>query len=297
MLCCRKRIILGVCCPPIQIERIERRVVEVEKIILWSADAFFFSIHLSDWFRDKTAPDSFEPTVDMLLNMAAFIYLGAACPWESLSHYSHGNVESHFPVWRLILLSVAILTLRRIPVVMSLYKTGLLSPNVSRLKEAFFMGFFGPIGVSAIFYLHIALEFLRKHVGEEGNLREDTKRLFHMIQSCVWFIVLSSVVSFPIVPSGQILLQASVLIRSKTVHGLAIFAYQIFYVFRSHTKPSTHEEQDRYSFSGFVRREKDWIARMRKEEEHIIKELTSGERPKRPRPAFRRVKMEDHEEP
>ncbi|KAJ2899230.1 Na(+)/H(+) antiporter-like protein [Zalerion maritima] len=224
-----------------------------------------------DWFRDKTAPDSFEPTIDMLLNLAAFIYLGAVCPWESFSQTHLGELEAHLPLWRLVLFAIAILTLRRLPIVLGLYKTGILNPNVASLKEAMFMGFFGPIGVSAIFYLHVALEFFRQHVGPEGEPREDTEKLFEVMQTVVWFIVISSVI----------------------VHGLSIFAYQSSQYIRYHTKSRNHEKRRHYSVSRFVRQEQEWFSKLKTDEEQATEHLRSGgDHPKRPKPAFRRVKFD-----
>ena len=155
--------------------------------------------YFSDWFRRETANDSFEPTVDMLLNTSIFIYFGAVCPWESFAPHIHTEslLDSPLPIWRLICLGISILALRRVPVVVGLHLVGWLRPHVSSLREAGFMGFFGPIGVSAIFYLHVMLEYLRKHIVSEsgdGELRTDVRELFNVAQVCVWFVVVCSVV-------------------------------------------------------------------------------------------------------
>src|SRR5205085_3812369 len=66
-----------------------------------------------DWFRLETLDDSLQPTFDMLLNMAMFMWLGATCPWES---FWSGEVV---PPARLVALGVLVmLLLRRLPVIL-----------------------------------------------------------------------------------------------------------------------------------------------------------------------------------
>jgi NhaP-type Na+/H+ or K+/H+ antiporter len=146
-----------------------------------------------DWFRKQTERDSFEPTVDTLLNWAIFVYFGAVCPWRSFAPSVHG--VGPLPLWRLVCLAISVLCLRRVPVVLGLWKLGLLKGNVKDLKQALFMGWFGPIGVSSIFYLHVMMEFLVEDMQPEGGLREDVRTLYEVVQVVVWFVMVSSVVS------------------------------------------------------------------------------------------------------
>lgn len=62
-----------------------------------------------DWFRLETLDDSLQPTIDMLLNLAIFIWFGAICPWAS---FANNNV---IPIYRLIFLGILILLLRLVP--------------------------------------------------------------------------------------------------------------------------------------------------------------------------------------
>jgi NhaP-type Na+/H+ or K+/H+ antiporter len=61
-----------------------------------------------DWFRLETLDDSLQPTIDMLLNLAVFMWYGAICPWASFMH------NSVIPIYRLILLGILILLLRHV---------------------------------------------------------------------------------------------------------------------------------------------------------------------------------------
>lgn len=132
---------------------------------------------LDDWFRLETMDDSLQPTVDMLLNMSVFLWFGAACPWRTFAR---------IPTARLLLLAAAVILLRRPPVVLALRRW---IPNVQSTREALFAGYFGPIGVSAIFYLLLTQEFLgdlERHAGVE--------ELRHLITPVVWMCVITSVV-------------------------------------------------------------------------------------------------------
>ena len=66
--------------------------------------------------------------------------------------------------------------------------------QIEEMRQAIFVGFFGPIGVSAIFYLYISLEFLET-ITVDGEQREDAKRLGDTIMIVVWFLAICSIVS------------------------------------------------------------------------------------------------------
>ncbi|KAE9981870.1 hypothetical protein BLS_004248 [Venturia inaequalis] len=138
-----------------------------------------------DWFRQETLDDSLQPTIDMLLNVAVFIWFGAVCPWNS---FAHNNV---IPLWRLILLGITVLLFRRIPIVMAMHRQ---IHQIEEFKQAWFVGFFGPIGVSAIFYLYVSLEYLRDNVTDHGHEREDAIKLGEIMNVVIWFLVVCSIV-------------------------------------------------------------------------------------------------------
>lgn len=139
-----------------------------------------------DWFRLETLDDSLQPTIDMLLNLAIFMWFGAVCPWPLF--LNNGGI---IPVYRLIVLGVLILLFRRLPVVFGLHK---FIHQIEEKRQAIFVGFFGPIGVSAIFYLYITVEFLHT-VEVDGHTREDAQRLADTVMVVVWFLAICSIVS------------------------------------------------------------------------------------------------------
>ena len=112
------------------------------------------------------------------------IRYGAVCPWTS---FLHNDV---IPIHRLIGLGILVLLLRRLPFVLALHW---FIPQMDNIQQAVFVGFFGPVGVSAVFYLLIAVEFLET-LTVDGEPREDIKHLGEVITVVVWFLVICSVV-------------------------------------------------------------------------------------------------------
>src|ERR1700759_2675129 len=116
-----------------------------EILLLGSKNGLFLSltfqlIGCSDWFRVETQDDSLQPTIDMLLNVSIFIWFGAVCPWDSFAH------NSVVPIYRLIFIGILVLLFRRLPFVFLIHKR---IHQIQEWRQAVFVGFFGPIGVSA----------------------------------------------------------------------------------------------------------------------------------------------------
>lgn len=138
-----------------------------------------------DWFRLETMDDSLQPTVDMLLNVSIFMWYGAVCPWHSFLD------NSAVPLYRLVPLGILVLLLRRLPWVFAIHKC---IPQIEEVRQAIFVGFFGPVGVSAIFYLYITLEFLGT-LEVDGKPRKDVEKLPEAVYVVVWFLAICSIVS------------------------------------------------------------------------------------------------------
>lgn len=126
---------------------------------------------IDDWFRLETLDDSLQPTIDMLLNLSIFMWFGAVCPWGS---FLRNDVV---PIYRLIVLGILILLFRRLPIVFALHTFQWSKIwQIEQKQQALFVGFFGPIGVSAVFYLYVSVEFLRQ-IKVDGVIRADAERL------------------------------------------------------------------------------------------------------------------------
>jgi NhaP-type Na+/H+ or K+/H+ antiporter len=67
--------------------------------------------------------------------------------------------------------------------------------QIEDTRQAVFVGFFGPIGVSAVFYLYISLEFLET-ITVDGVQREDAKQLSEVMMVVIWFLAICSIVSY-----------------------------------------------------------------------------------------------------
>ncbi|KAK2735299.1 hypothetical protein FQN57_001194 [Myotisia sp. PD_48] len=151
---------------------------------------------IDDWFRLKTRDDSLQPTIDMLLNISIFIWFGAVCPWKSFVE------NSVIPLHRLVILGILIVICRRTPAIFAMYR---FIPQIEGARQAAFVGFFGPIGVSAIFYLYVSLEYIEHNFKVNGELREDSKLLKETLYIVVWFLSICSIVIHGLsIPLGKL---------------------------------------------------------------------------------------------
>ncbi|KIW94970.1 uncharacterized protein Z519_04950 [Cladophialophora bantiana CBS 173.52] len=139
-----------------------------------------------DQFEQDACSELFWSSVDMLVNISIFIWYGAVAPWASFATNNLISLE------RLLILGILILCLRRLPAILVMkHKV----TEIENLFQAMFVGFFGPIGVSAIFYLMIATEFLGEMIqDDQGMARGDIQYLQEAMRMVVWFLVVSSVV-------------------------------------------------------------------------------------------------------
>jgi NhaP-type Na+/H+ or K+/H+ antiporter len=127
--------------------------------------------------------DEVNSVVDVLLNFGGFMYIGAVLPWDQFS-----NPEIGITYGRLFALGFLVIVFRRIPAIMATYK---FMPNsIKNYKEALFMGYFGPIGVGAVFYVEHTKHLLPK-LGE-GDA-EQTALSRAMVPAVYWLVIFSIV--------------------------------------------------------------------------------------------------------
>ena len=89
--------------------------------------------------QDQVGPqDTIDEGVNRYLVLPVFLLLGVELPWAEWADLGIAAV----------VLPVSVLLLRRLPVLLLLSR-----PVGLRLRDAVFLGWFGPIGVSAVFYL------------------------------------------------------------------------------------------------------------------------------------------------
>lgn len=100
------------------------------------------------WFSEKTEETHVSNVIDLLLNLAFFVYFGTIIPWDMYNSGVFG-----LDVWRLVVIAFLVVFFRRIPAMLALKP---LIPDVKTWREALFAGHFGPIGVGAIFVAILA---------------------------------------------------------------------------------------------------------------------------------------------
>jgi hypothetical protein len=145
--------------------------------------------------------DEVNGTIDVILNLGGFAYIGMIIPWRDFQDPDGTGLT----IPRLIGLGVLIILFRRLPAILATYK---LMPNCVRdWKEALFMGYFGPIGIGAVFYVEHA-----KHLYpdfEDAQTQEERQLISTMVPVVYWLVFFSIV-----------------------VHGLSIPALNAFYVWK-----------------------------------------------------------------
>ncbi|KAK8091301.1 hypothetical protein PG994_000806 [Apiospora phragmitis] len=158
----------------------------------------------------KRRHDEVNSCIDVLLNFAGFMYIGVTVPWQSFDAATTSGIT-----WpRLLALGLLVLVFRRIPALLLCYR---MMPNVVRgWREAVFMGYFGPIGVGAIYYLEHTTILLLGVANPSGS----EQALLNAIGPVVYFLALFSIV----------------------VHGLSIPILNCIYAF-SGVRPITDDAE------------------------------------------------------
>ncbi|KAG8895386.1 hypothetical protein FRC01_012409, partial [Tulasnella sp. 417] len=100
------------------------------------------------WFNKQTEESQFSNVIDLLFNCACFIYIGAWFPFNDFN-----APELTITPWRLSLIAILVLLLRRLPAVIALHRW---IPDIKTFREALFSGHFGPMGVGAVFISTLA---------------------------------------------------------------------------------------------------------------------------------------------
>jgi len=147
-------------------------------------------------------------------------------------------------LWRLFVLAILVLLLKRIPIIIALWKW---IPDIKTFRESIFCGHFGPIGVGAIFIATLGRTELPEEVPNPPETSNDVLAL--TIQPIVFFFVLCSI----------------------TVHGLTIpfFAFSR----RAHTITRTWSKHASFSNADGP----DWMNRVRRFRSQEVEEPKEGE--------------------
>ncbi|TQV91897.1 sodium/hydrogen antiporter [Cordyceps javanica] len=141
------------------------------------------------WFGEKTEESHVSNVIDLLINLAYFVYFGTIIPWEQYNSGYFGVTA-----WRLVVIAIFVLLFRRLPIMLALKP---FIPDVRNWREALFAGHFGPIGVGAIFVAILARAELEH--GEPVPLSQmpesdvENYALIYLVWPIVTFLVISSI--------------------------------------------------------------------------------------------------------
>jgi NhaP-type Na+/H+ or K+/H+ antiporter len=144
-------------------------------------------ISWDEWINDQLEGSHIQEVLDSLLNISYFVFFGSRIPWAAF--YPIG-------IWKIVVACILIMLFRRLPIVMALWKW---IPALHSKEEAFFCGWFGPIGVGALYYAMYCVVIMK----------EPIEPLFGIVSS----IVVCSV----LVHSGSVGLFHIGLTRSRTL--------------------------------------------------------------------------------
>ncbi|KAF7296573.1 Na-H-Exchanger domain-containing protein [Mycena chlorophos] len=136
------------------------------------------------FFNRQTEESVFSSVIDLLFNVAAFVYIGAWMPFNQFNDPDGSTLQ----VWRLIVIGILVLLFRRLPAMIALYRW---IPDIKTFQEAVFSGHFGPIGVGAVFISTLATQVLQESGLAEEN--EQVNLLMRTIQPICAFMVICSI--------------------------------------------------------------------------------------------------------
>lgn len=142
------------------------------------------------WFHEKTEESHVSNVIDLLINLAYFVYLGTIIPWDQ-----YNNVADGLTAWRLVVLAIFVILFRRIPIMLALKP---LIPDIKTWREAMFAGHFGPIGVGAIFVAILARSELAYETAVPLHETPPNDIEHYSLVALIWpivtFIVIASIV-------------------------------------------------------------------------------------------------------
>ena len=142
------------------------------------------------WFTQKTEESHVSNVIDLLLNLAYFVYLGTIIPWEQYNNPALGLTP-----WRLVVIALFVIFFRRIPIMMALKPV---IPDIKTWREALFAGHFGPIGVGAIFVAILARAELETGGATPLASYPDQNAPNFLLVALIWpittFLVIASII-------------------------------------------------------------------------------------------------------
>lgn len=167
------------------------------------------------WFIYEIQDEKVQEVIDLLLNLTYFIIFGAIMPWHLYKQWSFNQQDidpAAVPLEILLPFTIAVLLIRRLPVIF-LFREFI--PVITTKKEAIFVGWFGPIGVGALFYGQL--------LQHPSILPSNALPFPPYFLSIILFVVFSSIIVHgSTVPLFNLTLRATMSITSVNVDLLAL---------------------------------------------------------------------------
>ncbi|KAI0480972.1 alkali metal cation/H+ antiporter Nha1 C terminus-domain-containing protein [Xylariaceae sp. FL0804] len=162
------------------------------------------------WFSEKTEESHVSNVIDLLINLAYFVFLGTIIPWEM-----YNNADIGLSAWRLVVMAIFVILFRRIPIMLALKP---IIPDIKTWREALFAGHFGPIGVGAIFVALLARAELEHDDPIPLSQLPDPDHEYYNVILLVWPIVTFMVISSILVHGSSV----AVFTLGKRINTLSI---------------------------------------------------------------------------
>lgn len=145
------------------------------------------------WFSKRTQKTQLPGVIDLLLNSAMFVYLGATIPWHT---FSPESITPSVTPGRLVGFLLLVLLFRRIPIVLAIWRW---IPDIHTWTEALFCGHFGPMGLGGLFlaiearaHLETGTSSPLPHPAPYGRPYNDREKAIHVVWPIVCFVVFGS---------------------------------------------------------------------------------------------------------
>jgi NhaP-type Na+/H+ or K+/H+ antiporter len=121
--------------------------------------------------KERAEEEKFQEAINRFFVLPVFILFGATIPWEAWFNLGFAGLA----------LCIAILFLRRLPFVLGLKPT---MNTLHNFRDSLYVGWFGPIGVAAIYYLSFSVTEIGSEIfWEIGTLIVFTSILIHGISA------------------------------------------------------------------------------------------------------------------
>jgi sodium/hydrogen antiporter len=146
-----------------------------------------YCLDYDDKYQHYTKASKLSETIDLLLNLTYFVFIGSVVPWSSFN-----SIALNIKPWRLVVGTLLIFMFRRLPAFT--FIKGLV-PDLKNMREAAFYAHFGPIGGGAVFAALLIKGQLTpgsvRSAGESATNAE-TAKFLERLWAIITFVVVAS---------------------------------------------------------------------------------------------------------